>query len=377
MNCIGILCLKTKKYELAKYNFCLLYKSIKNNTNKIEVFYLNSVLYNISLCHFFLGEYEKCIKLLSKLKNVKSMCDYPYLYYRLALCYIEKSRNYYNIIKNKDNLVSKFIYKDNKLKGIILTNSEDEKKKITFEEDANDNSYIYEAIELLKQTLILVYNNISNKPEINDLNNLLNLNQLEEDDIFDKSDKQYSDRNYDYLLNSSIIYLLYCLNKVENYTEIEKYSTNYLSKFKSKIYIKTKKIIANYLVYAYLKLGKIKYALNLLMKQINLIEKRKENEECITICDSTYSIYSINKWKLVLYVNAIKINFFKGDIKEAKKYINIIFNLISLNMNNCENTEIPGFILNIIVYYLIITDNKQLAYYIIQHRKIPIEFFNL
>ena len=51
--------------------------------------YLSGVEYNLALCYFFTKNYEKSIEILLKLKDLESMKNNPYLFYRLALCYIE------------------------------------------------------------------------------------------------------------------------------------------------------------------------------------------------------------------------------------------------------------------------------------------------
>ncbi|MCQ2817050.1 MAG: CDC27 family protein [archaeon] len=379
MNSLGIMCLKLRRYELAKYHFCKLHKLIKDSNLDDGVYYLNCALYNIALCHFYLKEYEKCYKILSQLKTTIGMKDNPYIYYRIALCCIERAKEKINALKNNNFLISKNI-KDKsyskKCIGVVLVNSEIQKKNKNTPESPND-AFICEAIENLKQCIILLQGGFSFKKELFGLKEIIKVEQNEEEDLFIKSDQQNHDWNYDYLSNSCIIYLLYCLIMTENYSEIEIYSTNFLSKTKGQIFDKTRIIIGNYLTYAYLKLNKVKYALNLLMKQMTIMEKRKDSEDDMTVLSGTLNSYTINKWKIILYVNITKIHFFKNDIREARKYFNLLLNLLGINQTNCEISEIPGYVLNIATYYFIITDNKPLAYFVIMHRKIPKQLFSM
>ena len=114
-NILGIIFIKKKKFNISrryfqlglkKYLHILRRKSDINQEDKFVNFridYITAFLFNISLCYFYLGEYEKSIKILELLLIFENNKNNYFLYYRLALCYLEiyiqnitKNNNYFN-----------------------------------------------------------------------------------------------------------------------------------------------------------------------------------------------------------------------------------------------------------------------------------------
>ena len=102
-NIIGIMYLKRKKYNLSKMffkkglnNYIQIIKNKnKNNINYTEkiinfrIDYITAFLYNICLCHFYLREYNICIKILELLLLFKNNKNNYFFYYRLGICYLQ------------------------------------------------------------------------------------------------------------------------------------------------------------------------------------------------------------------------------------------------------------------------------------------------
>jgi tetratricopeptide (TPR) repeat protein len=107
--------MKQARYAYAEYCFKLC-RNIINQNSMQYLKYLSGVEYNLALCYFFTKKYDKSIEILNKLKELESMKSNPYLYYRLALCYIEQEfqKNSETFKKNNENdTVCKTIFNPN------------------------------------------------------------------------------------------------------------------------------------------------------------------------------------------------------------------------------------------------------------------------
>ena len=100
LNSVGIIYLKSHKYQMSKLYFKqalnkyinMLKNTNKDNKEKVLSYrtdYITSFLYNISLCHFYLKDYNKCMNILEKLLNISGNKKKYFFYYRLGLCYLE------------------------------------------------------------------------------------------------------------------------------------------------------------------------------------------------------------------------------------------------------------------------------------------------
>ena len=159
-NIVGVIFLKKKKYNLSKIFFqqglnkyiqIIKNKIIKtnksneddNDDDKFVNFrndYITAFLYNISLCHFYLGEYNKCIEILEKLLVFQNNKNNFFFYYRLGICYLQlyirfnkNTNDYFN-----NNILKLIGYKKNK----INNQKNRTKKSLSFESDndSNENS---------------------------------------------------------------------------------------------------------------------------------------------------------------------------------------------------------------------------------------------
>ena len=109
-NTLGIFFLKKQKYNLGKFFFAKGYhnymQAIKSNRDKSDKFYnfridiITALLYNISLCYYYLKQYQICITILECILNFKINKDNYFFHYRLGLCYYHLYIDTYN--KNSD-----------------------------------------------------------------------------------------------------------------------------------------------------------------------------------------------------------------------------------------------------------------------------------
>ena len=179
-NTLGIIYMKKQKFYLSlvffkkalfKYIQILKNKNIQNYQKEkllnFRIDYITSLLYNISLCHFYLKNFSKCISILEQLLQFKNNQKNFFIFYRLALCYfqlyiIENNRHsdYYN-----ENILKIFGYEKDKNK---IKKSKNEKTlSIDLEnEDGVDNlAYQFESEykNNLNKNIYNSYNSDNNK----------------------------------------------------------------------------------------------------------------------------------------------------------------------------------------------------------------------
>ena len=152
LNILGIIFMKKKKFRvsiiffqkgLKRYLHILKYKTEINKEEKFFNFridYITAFMYNISLCKFYLKEYQKCIKILELLLTFECNKNNYFLFFRLALCYLEI---YIQYIANNDmffNLnVTKVIgYEINKNNNIKIRNDKSS-TSINIDNDSSEN----------------------------------------------------------------------------------------------------------------------------------------------------------------------------------------------------------------------------------------------
>ena len=348
-NSIGILNLKEKKYSYAEYCFKHCESLIHQNeisTNK----YMSNVLYNISLCYFFTKKYEKCYKILSSLKNMDTFANNPYLFYRLGLCCIERELQDAKINSQSENvndIVNKIINdpseneNSSRAKRILLVNSSVNGNS---DEDANKN--ITEAINSFKQCLLIIK---GYSIYVKDFHNAFEKYEYENDNTI----TQYST-----IIPSVYLNLIFCLLRNEDYNEAISIAKDFEAYSNSKNY---QYIINNYLVEAYLRMN----------EHIKAAELVSENNFSFADLKGTFYtennmlLYNDVSFKLALYVNLVKINLLNGKEEEAKRIIGVILGMVK------GSKEIPPFVINVIVYYLITTKQDELAIKTIKFRKVP------
>jgi tetratricopeptide (TPR) repeat protein len=398
-NFLGIINMKQARYAYAEYcfKFCI---NIINQNSMQYLKYLSGVEYNLALCYFFTKKYDKSIEILNKLKELESMKSNPYLYYRLALCYIEQEfqKNSETFKKNNENdTVCKTIFNPNceepaLKKRFLLVNQSlspslsemnsqsNEKKEDMVEKEINNDDLISvspldfnEAIRALKECILIIrgYNTFNeqiynilkplSKTEAIDLKPLFK-NEEEENEKNMEDNTQYKD-----IYDSAYLNLIFCLMRNEYYLEaieaIEEFreNNNSLNNYKF--------ILDNYTIEAYLKLGEFEKALNILSKDNFSYENPDEKGSFFS--NSNHQVYDEITFRLALYINLIKINILNNNFKEAEKYVNSLLSLL----NYPTEKELPPYVINIIVFYFLSVGKNEEAVQIIKFRRIP-KFYN-
>ncbi len=389
-NFLGIINMKQGHYAYAEYCFKFCRDIISQNSMQY-LKYLSAVEYNLALCYFFTEKYDKSIEILKNLKDLDSMKNNPYLFYRLALCYIEQEfqKNEKNFKKNNENdIVNKTIFDETSeeasfRKRFILVNQSlspsitntDENKESQDETESISRLNFVEAIRYLKECILIIkgYNSFNEqiyttlKPLMN--NEVINLKGLFINEAEEK-EKNYAEQNniqYKDIYDSAFLNLIFCLIRNESYAEaiefIEEFRENNSSSNKYKF------ILDNYAIEAYLKLGEYEKALNILSKDNFSCENPEEKGAFFS--NSNNQVYDEITFRLALYINLIKINILNSNFKEAEKYVISVLSLL----NYPTEKELPPYVINIIVFYFLSIGKNEEAVQIIKFRRIP-KFYN-
>jgi tetratricopeptide (TPR) repeat protein len=382
--------MKQGHYAYAEYCFKYCRDIISQNSMQY-LKYLSGVEYNLALCYFFTENYDKSIEILKNLKDLDSMKNNPYLFYRLALCYIEQEfqKSEKNFKKNNENdIVNKTIFDETSeeasfRKRFILVNQSlspsitntDIDKETQDETESISKLNFNEAIRYLKECILIIkgYNSFNEqiyttlKPLMN--NEVINLKRLFINEAEEK-EKNYAEQTndqYKEIYDSAYLNLIFCLIRNESYAEaieaIEEFreNNNSLNKFKF--------VLDNYAIEAYLKLGEYEKALNILSKDNFSCENPEEKGSFFS--NSNNQVYDEITFRLALYINLIKINILNSNFKEAEKYVVSVLNLL----NYPTEKELPPYVINIIVFYFLSIGKNEEAVQIIKFRRIP-KFYN-
>ena len=398
-NLLGIINLKQEHYAYAEYCFKFCRNIINENSMKY-LKYLPGVEYNLALCYFFTQNYEKSINILTKLKDLESMKNNPYLFYRLALCYIEEEfkKNKNEFKKNNENDIICKTINDNNIdevsfkKRFLLVNqtlspsiisennlqSNEKKDNFNNKEIENESNSVNalnfsEAIRALKECILIIkgyksfneqiFNTLNPiiKNEVINLEPLFN-NEVEENEknISEESNNQYKD-----IYDSAYLNLIFCLIRNESYAE----AIEVIEEFRENANNKYKFILDNYAIEAYLKLGEFEKALNILSKENFSFDN--PDEKGAFFSNSNHQVYDEISFRLALYINLIKINILNNNLKEAEKYVISVLSLL----NYPTEKELPPYVINIIVFYFLSIGKNEEAVQTIKFRRIP-KFYN-
>ena len=398
-NLLGIINLKQEHYAYAEYCFKFCRNIINENSMKY-LKYLPGVEYNLALCYFFTQDYEKSINILTKLKDLESMKNNPYLFYRLALCYIEEEfkKNKNEFKKNNENDIVCKTINDNNIdevsfkKRFLLVNqtlspsiisennlqSNEKKDNFNNKEIENISNSVNalnfsEAIRALKECILIIkgyksfneqiFNTLNPiiKNEVINLEPLFN-NEVEENEknISEESNNQYKD-----IYDSAYLNLIFCLIRNESYAE----AIEVIEEFRENANNKYKFILDNYAIEAYLKLGEFEKALNILSKENFSFDN--PDEKGAFFSNSNHQVYDEISFRLALYINLIKINILNNNLKEAEKYVISVLSLL----NYPTEKELPPYVINIIVFYFLSIGKNEEAVQTIKFRRIP-KFYN-
>ena len=393
LNSLSIINLKQKKYSISEYYLknCinLLKSNLKNLDFQTRPNFLYYAKYNLGLCYFFQKQYEKAY---SEFKSIINKLNYyPYIWYRIGLCCVEIELS--NVKKQKNlnppndliNNVSGYRYSNIETinNDFNSTNNSGEQpayihKKIILKNIAinekfkNYNNKINEAIQSFKQTLILLKENLYYKKELKDIYNYYTSNIGDKDNSKNQPLEGYSCLQ---ISVSAYLNLIFCLVMREEWME----ALFFIKEIeKSESYNKDLHyILDNYKLECLVNLNKLNIALDLVKNSLlssnnNLYYSNSESKGVFytkfnpSNCEVTY--------KLAFYTNLAKLHMLNNNWIEADKTIMLIFSL--LNINNVggsliNTTDLPPFVLNILVYYYIRKENLPVAIQILKTRRIP------
>lgn len=353
-NSLGIQNLKEKKYSMAEY--CFKHCEALIHQNEMSSYkYLSIVLYNISLCYFYTKKYEKCYKILSSLKNIDYFSNNPYLFYRLGLCYLERElqeARQNSQSENVNDVVNKII--NDESKRIVLVNSAPQKESI--DEDTDKN--ITEAISSFKQCLLIMNGYTFYEKDIH--------NVFEKYDTKSIQNITSNSKQYNNIYPSVYLNLIFCLLRNEDYNEAISVAKDFEAYTKENSLNKNYQfIIDNYMIEAYLRTHSVLKALEVLEKNNFTMGEMKGT----FYTENNQLIYNEVAFKLALYVNLVKVNLMREKDEEAKKLIGVILSFYK------DSKDVPSFVINVIIYYLVYKGETELAIKTLKYRKIPKDIF--
>lgn len=372
-NSLSIYNLKNKNYKLSQYYLLLCNQIISRNFD-LNIRLISMLKYNFALCYFYQKEYDKCITMLTELSKEEQFEFNPFIYYRIGLCLIEQ----YRLKQNK-----RTAYHFNSNNVILQSINKDSNESITT------------AILMFKKTITLIRNQkkfLSNRFKpleeyLQTVNNTSNNSILYNSK---KQSKSKSTRNNNYInnyginqshskssyhLNSfsqiyilSYINLLFSLSVIHSYKEIILYANTLSSQVSENLEIaitpEIQYAINNYLLQAYINLNQIEKAIEIMKNSKTIPDMRGE-----FLHISSHQFQRQLHYKIALCVNAIRLNISLNKNNETVRGINQLIRLISKDSNN--NNNLPVYLVDLILYYLLKVDKKEIAVEFIKTRKIP------
>ena len=356
-NTTGIQNLKEKKYSYAEYCFKLCEHIIHQNETVLYK-YLRMVLYNISLCYFYTKKYDNCYKILSSLKTLEQFANNPYVFFRFGVCCLEKelSESKQKFCNENNNDILSKIFKNEISEGsnksfnrLILVNTEPGTKVNEY-----SDTPLLEAISSFKQCLLIMKSISAYQKEITKEDN--------EEDILTSVYKKYEP-----IIGSIYMNLLFCLLQNGDYNEMFHFANEfekYAEKFNKPNY---SLIIDNYKCEAYLRKNEIQNALDLITTNEMEVNDNYNNSKFNYYISNNRLVFPDVNYKIALYVNFCKINLMNNQLEGAVQCIKKIL----LLFNYPNNKDLPSYVLNLIVYYLIVTGKNELVIKTLKYRTVP------
>ena len=405
LNSLSIINLKQKKYTISEYYLksCihLLKSQLKNLDFKTRPNFLYYAKYNLGLCYFFQKQYEKAYNEFKSIIN--KLNYYPYIWYRLGLCCLELElmsvRKQRGLMPPNDliNNVNGYKFANNESMNTDFSNSKESNtstneapfsyKKIILknipinEKFKNYNGKLNEAINAFKHTLVLFKENFYYKKELKDIYNYYTSSNNSSTD--NKSTTSYQSIPIQQegfpcqnISISANLNLIFCLVIREEWMEALFYIQDLESSdnYNKEMHF----ILDNYKIECLINLNKLSTALdliknNLLSNNNNLYYSNSESK------GNFFSKFNPNytevSYKLAFYTNLTKLHLLNNSWADVEKTILLIFQILGISSPNYVNTsDLPPFILNILVYYYIRKENIPLAISILKTRRIPFGF---
>ena len=366
-NTYGILNLKNKNINLAKHYFFLCNKFLKEDYYGFKLRFGFMIKYNIALCNFYEKKFDKCLNILLKIQKIEIFKNNPFIYFRIGLCLIE-------ILLNKINSEQK----NKKLFLFIDSNNDYNIFNINqnFFETNNLKEDLEKPIKMFSKVITLCDNIIKNNKKtknnkFNLIEKALNLgenNEIKNKNNFNSQSLHYDSYNEIFIL--SYLNLLFCFSLTNSFNKII-FIVKYIYFHQIKNIIQNNQIfyyaIENYLILAYLNTNQIELAKNELYK-IN----KKSISDLEGIFISNHKLISKEVYfKINLIINSIFINLKNKNYEEVLQGIKSGLKIF----NNKSIKNIPYYFLNLILYYLLETGQKDSSIELIRYRRIPEYFY--
>lgn len=368
-NSMGILNLRLKKYSISEFLFKKALGHAKEGINHKKANYciLNiiKIKYNLGLAFFFQRQFDKALLLF---KSIFQKLQFnPMIYYRIGLCLMQlkiqdhSGSTFLGCSEVVDKIVgySKNEGNETTLKRIIL-------KYMTITKQSKTSNFINftEPISYFKDAIILLSDNYYNKKYLQELIQTYTPEGLSSRSGFDL----VSQNN---LMASLYMNLIFCLNKNQDWSE----SLFYIREFellsactKNCVYF-----VENYKLEALIALGKIDAAKELVTNAIkvgNINSYPDIDKKGSFFSNSTNRCFKEVSFKIALFVNVAKIQLLKSNLEEARTTISQILGLVSLNDKEGEANDLPGYVINILVYYYLVQENFQAALRVLKTHKV-------
>lgn len=375
LNSTGVMNLKQKKYQLAEFFFksCLSLIDIlsKNSNPSSSNEKFNSknysiinerdfVKYNMGLSLFYQKQYKSAYPIFNELK--KTMFNHKFFHYRYGLTCMEMFflKEDFQLEMTECNLG--FDEQDTSAicKRIVLKNYSSEKKEKNF----LNNVFLVEAINSFRQ-LILISRGVS----------FINLSSFNISSSITNATAHIDPS----VVVHSYVNIIFCLNLMENWLE----SLNVIQELEEYEFLDKEStiLLENYKIESLVRLNIIPQAMEILKKSLSNSANRMffnlDNTSITYYSKINEKSYSDIPYKVALYYNIIKINIFIGKVSEIEKGILTILNILNVG-NNTQNEplEVPPFLLNLIVYHLLIKKNIPTAISLLKTKRISSNFFN-
>ena len=416
LNILGIIFMKKKKFNvsiiffqkgLKKYLHILKNKNIINSDEKFFSFridYITAFLYNISLCKFYLKEYQKCTKILELLLTFECNKNNYFLFFRLALCYLEI---YIQYIRNNDiffnfninKVIGYEINKNNNIKikndksstSINIDNESSENLSAQFESKDNvtKGTDDIKQIDLIDKNLVNLFLNYSyynyNENQETNIKKII-LRNTKKNIVQKKSDSDIDDVNS--YLDMAIKYLkkILIINKINVFSNsIKSIYDFFFSNIKDDINVKdishkNKKIQSDLILNTYLN---ILFCLSLKNNWLEMLLTVKDFSSRKLITTKS-NLLKILFFQLEAYINLNRQNKIIETINKIKNYKKnefSVFNQSNKDIINNINIKLYLYYSLTLIYYKdknykemeiysnkllsLITKGKDIPYYII------------
>jgi hypothetical protein len=223
-----------------------------------------------------------------------------------------------------------------------------------------------ESIAYFKDAIILINDNYYNNKALQDLH-------LSFDHNPSKTSSEPSSSSI--LFCSLYSNLIFCLNKSQDWSE----SLFYIREFEALPHFNKASLyfIDNYKLESLIALGKIDLAKDLATAMIrsngsSYQDLEKKGSFMSSLTNRNFKEVS---FKIALYVNVAKVQLLKSNLEEAKSTILQILGIICLTEREGDSIDLPGYLINIIVYYYLMQENHSAALKILKTHKVsPSQF---